>query len=145
LKYPLDDLRKVRALRKDAAMARVIRKKRAVEQAQQKVIKKKSELDNYKHARRKEEERLLVSLTGVEVKGDALHFFIQKSQWMRTGEKKFLQRVIDAEKKKDAAIEKERQATVHYQQMVKNEIKLDEHLKIWNEENKQNEAESDND
>lgn len=138
-------MRKVRALRKDAAMLRVIKKKRAVEKARLHVVEKKQELNNYKEACRKEEEQLLVGLAAGEVGGNAYHFFIEKSQWMRTGEKKYMQRVINAEKEKDAAIEKECQATAHYQQMAKNEMKLDEHFKIWNEENKQREPEGDDD
>jgi hypothetical protein len=138
-------MRKVRALRKDAAMSRVIKRKRAVEQARQQVVEKKKELNNYKDACREEEEQLLVGLTVKEVEGNAYHFFIEKSQWMRTGENRYMQRVIDAEKKKDEAIERECQATEHYQQMVKNEIKLDEHFKIWNEEQKQREPDSDDD
>jgi hypothetical protein len=145
LKYPLDDIRKVRALRKDAAMVRVVKEKRAVDRAHQLVIEKKKELDRYKEAYRKEEQQLLDGITGAEVEGNTLHFFIEKSQWMRTGEIRYMQDVMDAEKRKDAAIEKEHQATVHYQQMVKNEIKLDEHFKIWYEENKETDQESDHD
>lgn len=146
MKYPLDDMRKVRALRKDTAMLRVVKKKRAVEQARQQVIEKKKELNNYKEACRKEEKQLLIGLTSGDVDGNAYHYFIEKSQWMRTSENKYVESVIDAEKKKDAAIEKENRATAHYQQMVKNEIKLDEHFKIWNEDNKEREPESnDND
>lgn len=146
MKYPLEDMRKVRNMRKDAAMSRVVKKKRAVKQAQQQVIEKQMELNNYKEACQKEEEQLLVGLTGTQVDGNAYHFFIEKSQWMRTGEKAYMQRIIDAEKKKDEAIEKESRATAHYQQMLKNQIKLDEHFKIWNEDNKQIEPESeDND
>jgi hypothetical protein len=136
-------MRKVRALRKDGAMSRVIKKKQVVEQARQEVIEKKGELNNYKETCRKEEEQLLVGLAGGEVDGNAYHYFIEKSQWMRTGENRYVQRVMDAEKKKDEAIEKEHQATAHYQQMVKNEIKLDEHFKIWNEENKQQDPDGD--
>ncbi|MGD8845808.1 MAG: YscO family type III secretion system apparatus protein [Desulfobacteraceae bacterium] len=139
-------MRKVRAMRKDAAMSRVAKKKRIVKKAQQQVIEKEKELNDYKQACRKEEEQLLVGLTGTEVQGNAYHFFKEKSQWMRTGEKEYLQRIINAEKMKDEAIKKETQATAHYQQMLKNQIKLDEHFKIWNEDNKQSEPDSeDND
>ncbi|MGD9221864.1 MAG: hypothetical protein PVH22_01380, partial [Desulfobacteraceae bacterium] len=103
-------------MRKDAAMSRVAKKKRAVKQAKQQVVEKEKELNNYKEACRKEEEQLLVGLTGTEVQGNAYHFFKEKSQWMRTGEKEYLQRIINAEKMKDEAIKKETQATAHYQQ-----------------------------
>jgi predicted S18 family serine protease len=138
-------MRKVRALRKNGAMSRVVKKKQAVERARQKVIEKKKELNNYKEACRKEEEQLIDGLSGVEVEGNAYHFFIEKSQWMRAGENRYMQRIMDAEKKKDEAVEKEHQATAYYQQMVKNEIKLDEHFKIWNEENKRRDPGGDDD
>jgi hypothetical protein len=41
LKYPLEEIRKVRAMRKNTAMVRVVKEKRAVEQARQQVIEKK--------------------------------------------------------------------------------------------------------
>jgi hypothetical protein len=140
LKYPLEDIRKVRALRKDTAMVRVAAEKRAVEQARQQVVEKKRELDRYKEACKKEEQQLMDGITGAQVQGNALHLFIEKSQWMRNGEIKYMESVRDAEKKKYEAIEKEHEATAHFQQMVKNEIKLDEHFKIWSEENKEKET-----
>jgi predicted S18 family serine protease len=139
LKYPLEEIRKVRALRKDTAMVRVVREKRAVEEARQRVVEKKKELNRYKEAYKKEERLLMDGLTGAQVEGNALHFFKEKSRWMRTGENRYIENVQNAEKQKEAAIEKEQEATAHYQQMVKNEIKLDEHFKSWSEENKEKE------
>jgi hypothetical protein len=138
-------MRKVRALRKDAAMVRVAKKKRAVEHAQRQVMEKKKELISYKETYRKKEQQLLIGLAGREVSGHNLHFFIEKSQWMRTAENRYVERVVDAEKKKEEAIEKEHQATAYFQQMAKNEMKLDEHYKIWEEENKHNEADDSED
>jgi hypothetical protein len=102
-------------------------------------LKKKKELDSYREACKKRERQLLDGLTGTKVDGNALHFFIENSHWMRAGEKKYIENIRKAEKEKDSAVEKEHEATAHYQQMVKNEIKLDEHFKAWSEENKEKE------
>jgi hypothetical protein len=134
MKYPLEDLLRVRQFREDERAQELTRKRGEVEAAAQLVEKRKQELTAYTAWRINREKELYdeVMLREIEVKDlDALKLNIQI---LRENELAYGERVKEAEKALEAAQQALAAAQAAYMKAVRDKGKIEEHKGWWAQE-----------
>jgi type III secretion protein O len=134
MKYPLEDLRKVRVIRRDKTEEEVLKAKRALQEAIAFLEQKKQELEEFKKWRLEEIERIYARIMKKDVlKGavDDIHFDLA------TLDNKLLEyrkRVDDAQGAVQKAEAFLHEKQIALQQKLRELQKIEEHKKLWTQE-----------
>lgn len=134
MRYPLEDLLRVRKFREDERAQELTRKRGEVEDAVQLVAKRKQELVDYTAWRINREKELYdeVMMREIEVKDlDALKLNIQI---LRENELAYAERIKEAEKALEAARQALAAAQAAYMKAVRDKGKIEEHKGWWAQE-----------
>lgn len=134
MKYALQDLLNIRALREQAAGEVVTRQRHRVTDAIHEVEAKKDDLTKYREWRLKEEGSLYGSVIGKPILLRHLNDVRSAVSWLRDAELLYEKKIVDAE----TALETERTALTEAQVRQKaadRDLKrIEEHEKLWLEE-----------
>ena len=134
MKYPLEDLLRVRNFREDNAANELTRRRREVEQAEQLVQQRKKELEEYIQWRIKREEELYQEVMQKPVQLKDLDDLKQDIQLLREKEHLYEDRIREAEKALADARQALDDAHAQYQAAVRDRQKIDEHKDLWAQE-----------
>ena len=134
MKYELQDLLNVRKIREDNAAAEVTLRRQLVAEAEQNVVRRKQELQDYIQWRIQREQELYDSVMQQEVHLNDLEELKLDVQILRDKEHAYKEKIIEAEKQLKDAQDNLETAKQKYTEAVRNREKLDEHKKIWTEE-----------
>ena len=134
VKYPLEDLLRVRKFREDAAANQLTHCRRAVEAAVRLVEERKRALKEYTEWRIQREAELYQEVLKQEVQLRALDDLKLKILELREREFAYQKQIHDAEQELQKAKAALEQAHRDYQEALRNTEKIDEHKGIWTEE-----------
>lgn len=133
-RYPLHDMVFVREHREDKASKAVTAARRVVVEAEQNVLQKQKELEEYSRWRVAEEERLIMSIMRKPVKlGDITDMRLEISS-MRERELALTDQLRKAEGELDRAREELEAARLAHKKATQDLEKLTEHRKLWRHE-----------
>lgn len=134
MKYPLEDLLRVRNFREDNAANELTKRRREVEQAEELVQQRKQELADYIQWRIKREEELYNVVMQKPVQLKDLDDLKQDIQLLREKEHLYEDRIREAEKALADARQALDDANAQYQAAVRDRQKIDEHKDLWAQE-----------
>ncbi len=134
MKYPLQDLLRVRNIREDNAANELARRRTEVEAAEKIVEQRKQELKEYTEWRIRREEELYQEIIEKKVQLKELDDLKQSIGLLREKEFVYEDRIREAERLLREAQEALEQAHEEYRAAVKNRQKIDEHKSIWAQE-----------
>lgn len=134
MKYPLEDLLRVRNFREDNAANELTKRRREVEQAEELVQQRKQELADYIQWRIKREEELYNQVMQKPVQLKDLDDLKQDIQLLREKEHLYEDRIREAEKALADARQALEDAHAQYQAAVRDRQKIDEHKDLWAQE-----------
>lgn len=131
MKYPLEELLRVRRLREDDATNELTRRRREVEQAERMLEQRQRELEEYTAWRIQREAELYEQVIGKQVPLKALDDLKKDIQILRDQEITYQERILAAEKALAEAKARLVEAQAAYQATRKDRQKIDEHKGIW--------------
>jgi hypothetical protein len=142
VKYPLQDLLRLRKLREDDASNAVTRARKAVRDAEDALEAQKKALEDYRIYRVKEEDRLYEQIILKQIHLTDLDDVKQAIGWLRERELMEIKKVADAESVVQKANEAVVDAQKVYQQAVRDTQKIEEHKALamaeWQKEQERN-------
>ena len=130
-KYVLRDLLKVRLSREDSTARALAAQKRRVEEAEAKVQRCESELEEYRVWRIQREAELYDEIMNCTIEQKELESVQFKVQQLRDNEHEYEGRVIQAREELDAERKQLEADKKAYHEAVQKREKLDEHKQIW--------------
>ncbi|MBI1247960.1 hypothetical protein GC197_08990 [bacterium] len=134
MKYPLQDLLRVRNFREENAANALTVKRRELEQAEQLVAQRKKELEDYIQWRINRESEMYQEVMKKSIHLQALDDLKQDIQILRDKQNIYEDQITKAEKALQEAQQALEQARVHHLQAVKDRKKIDEHKELWAQE-----------
>ncbi|HSI82937.1 MAG: YscO family type III secretion system apparatus protein [Candidatus Methylacidiphilales bacterium] len=142
MKYPLQDLLRLRKLRENNASNAVTRARKAAREAEEALEAQKKALEDYRIYRVKEEDRLYEQIILKKIHLNDLDDVKQAIGWLRERELLEIKKVADAELAVVKAKEVLEKAQLVYQQAVRDSQKIEEHktmaLEEWQKEQERN-------
>lgn len=134
MKYPLQDLLRVRLFREENAQAEVTKKRAELEQAEEAVKEREQELAEYIKYRETREEELYDDIMKKPVQLRNLDDLKVDIQILREKQGLYEQKVDEAKQERVTAEEKLEETRRAYLLSVKERQKIDEHKEIWTQE-----------
>ena len=143
MKYPLQDLLRVRLFREDAAQSEVTAARRRVEDARELIVRREQELADYIRQRKRREEELYDEVFRQEVQVRDLDDLKMNIQILRDRQSGYEDAVEQARSELIEAEKALAEAIAAHALTVKDRQKIDEHKSVWaQEEAKRCEAEA---
>lgn len=134
MKYPLEDLLRVRQFREDSAAAEVTARRSALERAEEALEDARRELAEYADWRVKREEEMYQELMQKTVQKSAFDDLKLNIDRLRTREVSLEENCFEKEKAIEAATVALDEAQASYQLTVRDRQKIDEHKDHWAQE-----------
>lgn len=131
MKYPLQDLLRVRNFREENAANELTVKRRELEQAEQLVVQRKRELEEYIQWRINREAEMYQEVMRKSIQLHDLDDLKQDIQILREKEHFYEDQIKKAEIALEEATRALEQARSHHLQTVKDRRKIDEHKELW--------------
>ena len=132
--YALVDLLTVRRHRVDKATSLVAQRRKELAQAEQNLRQRETELADYREKRLLKEQALYDSIVGQAVLLKKLEEIKAEVQVLRFEELAYEERVLHAQKAVDDAHQQLQQAKQQLAKAVRAEEKLNEHRRLWDQE-----------
>lgn len=134
MKYPLDDLLRVRKFREDERASELTARRKAVAEAEELLQRRRQELKDYVAWRIRREQELYDEVLRQQIAVKQLDDLKINIQILRENELAYQDRIKQAEKDLEAARQALAAAQAAYQKAVRDSNKIEEHKQWWAQE-----------